>query len=239
MSLGIMQPYFFPYTGYFALIYKTDQWVVFDSSQYTPKSWINRNRILSPAKEWEYINVPLSNSSQSVRISEVKIKDVEATKLNILGKLNHFRKKAPYVDEVINIVNSTFDSLNSESLTQLNILGLKNVCEYLGIEFKFILSSSLDINMRNIIHPGSWALEICVLMDAMEYVNPIGGKHLFKIDEFKDKNIKLSFLELVPLVYQPGRFKYVENLSILDVLMWNSVSEVISHLNSAKVESAY
>ena len=61
MKLAIMQPYFFPYIGYFQLMNYVDEWVVFDDIQFIDKGWINRNRILhpDPNKSFQYITIPL------------------------------------------------------------------------------------------------------------------------------------------------------------------------------------
>lgn len=82
-----MQPYFFPYLGHFALIASTDAWVVFDITQYMPKTWMNRNRILHPKESWNYISVPLSNSSISIRTSEARVLDLAKACDSVLGML--------------------------------------------------------------------------------------------------------------------------------------------------------
>ncbi|MFN8710728.1 MAG: WbqC family protein, partial [Planctomyces sp.] len=74
MRLGMMQPYFFPYVGYFSLIHATDHWVVFDSAQYIRRGWVNRNRILSTGESpWKYIRIPVQHSDMETRISEILI----------------------------------------------------------------------------------------------------------------------------------------------------------------------
>ena len=72
MRLGIMQPYFFPYLGHFSLIAAADEWVVFDVTQYTPSSWMNRNRILHPVRGWKWLTVPLANGSIHIRTEQAK-----------------------------------------------------------------------------------------------------------------------------------------------------------------------
>lgn len=228
MKLGIMQPYFFPYIGYFSVIANTDKWVVFDVTQYTTKSWMNRNRILHPKQSWQYINVPLHNGSQSLRINEVKIFDSMLCKEKILAQIDHYRKKAPYYRNVFNLVKDTFEELASDSLVELNVLGLKNVCQYLGVTFDFIVLSKEDIELPVITKPGGWALEISTVLGASEYVNPIGGEKLFNHDDFGERGIKLSFLESPDFTYECSQYEFVQNLSIIDVLMWNRPEEICS-----------
>lgn len=75
MRLGIMQPYFFPYLGHFSLIAAVDEWIVFDVSQYTPRTWMNRNRVLNPAGGCKWVTIPLSNGSIHKRTHEILVLD--------------------------------------------------------------------------------------------------------------------------------------------------------------------
>ena len=63
---AIMQPYFFPYIGYFQLMNTVDLWVAFDDTQFVDKGWVNRNRVLHPEedKAWQFITFPLSKRGQ-------------------------------------------------------------------------------------------------------------------------------------------------------------------------------
>src|ERR1700681_4138869 len=123
MKLGIMQPYFFPYLGHFALIAAVDLWVVFDITQYTRKSWINRNRVLHPDGGWQYVSIPLANSSIHIKISEAKIAKLRKQEHYVLGKISHYRRRAPYYFQVCEIVRSTFAGLPDEGLVSLNVAG--------------------------------------------------------------------------------------------------------------------
>ena len=73
VRLGIMQPYFFPYLGYFDLINRTDRWIVFDTAQYIRHGWVNRNRILHSDSEWQYILVPLKKHSRKAAIKDIAV----------------------------------------------------------------------------------------------------------------------------------------------------------------------
>jgi hypothetical protein len=228
-----MQPYFFPYLGHFSLIAHTDYWVVFDSTQYTPKTWMNRNRILHPSTSWNYITVPLANSSISIKTYEAKILNIAETQKSILGKLSHYKRKAPYFEEVEAIVHRTFDAENDNSLVNLNVRGLKSVCEYLGLEFNFQLSSQLNFFQTPAFSAGHWALEICSLLGANEYVNPIGGRHLFDATDYQARGISLQFLDVTAFEYDTGTYEFEKNLSILDVLMWNKPNVVLNAIRDS------
>jgi hypothetical protein len=233
-----MQPYFFPYLGYFALIYHTDQWVVFDSSQYTPKSWINRNRVLNLHKDWSYISIPIEKSSQSKRINEIKVKSATSSRNRIINQILEYKNKAPYFPQVLNLIENIFQEFNTSSLVDLNTISIKYTCEYLGIPYRDIIFSQSGLVLPEINHPGSWALEIASALGATHYLNPVGGKSLFKDTEFNQRGIKLEFLETHKYSYSTYPFKFADDLSVIDVMMWNSAEEIRSILNNFSIVSS-
>jgi hypothetical protein len=222
MKLGIMQPYFFPYIGYFALIANTDKWVVFDITQYTPKTWINRNRILHPKENWQYITVPLSNSSINIKIFEAKILDKQKACKRIIGQIEHYKKTAPYFSLVKNLIEKTFIETKTDSLVELNINSIKTVCEYLKIKFDYLVASQHDFKFHDNMQAGDWALEISTQLKVNEYLNPIGGEMLFDKQKFLERNIKLTILPPPQCEYKCNGYNFEKYLSIIDVLMWNS-----------------
>ena len=222
LSLGIMQPYFFPYLGHFSLITAVDEWIVFDITQYTPKTWMNRNCILHPRAGWQYVTVPLSNSSISIKTHEAKVLNLTEAKANIQGKLSHYKKKAPHFEAVHALINKVFDSATDDSLVHLNVLGLVAVCQYLDIPFNYRICSKLNLPLPENLGPGEWALEICSLLGATSYVNPASGQGIFDPAEFARRGISLFFAQPTEFVYKTSPYQYEPYLSILDVLMWNS-----------------
>lgn len=226
MKLGIMQPYFFPYIGYFALIANTDKWVVFDITQYTKKSWLTRNRILHPTESWQYVSIPVENASLSIKISEAKVKDKDKTKNKILGQIEHYHKQAPYFKQVKDLINKTFADTKTDSLVELNINSMKNVCEYLGIDFNYSIASEMGLKFPDKMDAGDWAFEISRQLGAQEYINPVGGEALFDKERFANAGIKLTILPPPKLEYDVKEYKFEPYLSMIDVLMWNDPVKV-------------
>ena len=236
MRCGIMQPYFFPYIGYFALISRVDQWVIFDVTQFTPKSWMTRNRILNLNKDWIYISCNINKGSRNKKIFEITLKDQSNDLENIKKKLLSYYKKAPYYDRVINIIENIFIGTQSNKLVDLNHNCLKQCCNYLDISYNPIIWSEQNISLSNINHSGSWALEISSLLGATEYINPVSGRDLFKVEEFKNRNIKLKFLDSCSFFYNvPPPFCFVDNLSIIDVMMWNEPKQIKKQIRNFKL----
>jgi len=225
-----MQPYFFPYLGHFSLIAAVDEWVVFDITQYTPKTWMSRNRILHPTSGWQYVTVPLSNSSISIKTFEAQALDLPKTKVTTLGKLSHYKKSAPYYRAVTKLVHEVFDSATDNSLVHLNVRGLLAICSYLDIPFTYKICSELDLKLPATMGPGEWAPEICSRLGATGYINPVSGRDIFDQDNFRTRGITLNFAKTTSYTYDTGPYQHEENLSILDVLMWNAPATVAKAL---------
>ncbi|HLX88072.1 MAG TPA: WbqC family protein [Acidimicrobiales bacterium] len=230
--IGIMQPYFFPYLGHFALIANVDRWVVLDVTQYTPKSWMNRNRVLHPSGGWMYITAPVEGASQGKLIKEMMLHDPDATLKSLRGRLAHYRKRAPHFEAVAGLLEASFSGRADDSLVALDVASLEAVTEYLGLKFDYEICSGLGLDLSSIELAGQWALRIAEALGADEYVNPAGGAHLFDEEEFRVAGVQLSFIDIPSMVYDPKPFDFVEALSVLDVLMWNEPEKVVDFLRS-------
>lgn len=234
MKLGIMQPYFFPYLGYFDLINYAENWIVFDDVQYIRHGWINRNRILHPSDGWSYIIVPVRHTRE-MHIREVTIAEDAKWKKRILGQLHNYKGKAPYYDRVIALIEDCF-AYQDNLISRFNVFALGKVCAYLGIHFDYAIFSEMNLNLDNIEGPGDWALKISQAVKAKEYVNPPGGETLFDKERFSTSNIKLTIRNLPPLLYDCPGFKFIPNLSIIDVLMWNHSETIKNYLDQHRNE---
>ena len=230
MRLGVMQPYFFPYLGYFDLINQSDEWIVFDTGQYIRHGWVNRNRVLHPREGRWYVLVPVKRHSLRTPIRDIEIADDGGKwRRRIIVQLQHYKKDAPFFRETIALVEMGILSENA-SLARLNVNCLRLVCEYIGIEFNHHYFSEMDLDVGSINAAGDWALRISEAMGASEYVNPPGGVDLYDPDTFDNAGIKLTIRQLPPLEYLCGRLELIPHLSIIDVLMWNAPEKVKEHL---------
>ncbi|HDX9591111.1 TPA: WbqC family protein [Bacillus pseudomycoides] len=236
MKVGIMQPYFFPYIGYFQLIHHVDHWVVFDDVQYIRRGWINRNRILHPQESWQYINVPLEKNCYKEVINNIRISSTENWKSKIIGQLYYYKKYAPFYNVSMNLVEKSLD-IETNSITTLNVHMLKEICSYLEISFSYQISSQENIDYSNVNSAEERILTICKHLQASEYINPIGGRELYDKQKFQQEGIKLSFLKskMNQLVYQQGSRPFEPALSIIDVLMFCSKNEIRTMLDKFEI----
>ena len=234
MKLGIMQPYFFPHLGYFALIKHTDQWIVFDTPQFIRHGWIERNRILKPGEGWQYIMVPLEKHSRDTAIKDIKIKSNNDWREKILAQLEHYKKKAPHYAIVINLIKESIH-LKTNSIVELDLNILKAVCNYLNINFTYQVFSTSDIKINNVNAPDEWALNICKKLNARSYYNPTGGISFFDRSKYEKVGIDLKFLQIEATPYYQFSNEFIPNLSIIDVMMFNSPQKIKDMLNNIEL----
>ena len=233
LILGIMQPYFFPYLGYFDLINCCDKWIVFDIAQYIRHGWINRNRILHPMDGWQYIIIPIKKAKREELISNVIISDHTNWKKKILGQLQHYKKYARYFYETIRLVEECL-GIEEKNISMFNTTILDKICEYLEIPFQYEFYSEMNLKIGPIENPGDWALRISEALGASEYVNPPGGREIFTIKKFEKRGIKLTIRDIELLQYGCGKYQFEPCLSIVDVLMWNTPEQVKLYLDEQK-----
>ena len=238
MRLGIMQPYFFPYIGYFDVILKSDRWIVFDVVKYQPKTWMNRNRVLEPNKGEQYISVPVDRSSGRM-LSDVSVQDPSEAYRRILNQLLAYRNVAPYYRDVCGLVEEAFSLGAPFLLRDLNVRSLAVTCNRLGIQFDPLVCSRLDLDFSRVGHAGQWALEICDQLGATAYLNPSGGKALFRVEEWSERGIDLRFTRPPDFRYATvPSLPFVPNLSILDCMMWMPPDEIRGYLESLPIDDA-
>lgn len=227
MKTAIMQPYFFPYIGYFQLINAVDLFVIYDNIKYTKKGWINRNRIGHDNKEVT-ISLPLKGASDSLDIRDRELAgDFLSAKL--LNQIKGAYAAAPYLKQVIPMIEGVM--LTPErNLFKFLYQSILTICEYLSIETRIEISSSLSID--HTLKAQAKVLALCERVGASVYINAIGGIELYSKDEFANNGIELEFLKSDPFIYKQLNTEFMPWLSIVDVMMFNSVSEIKSYLDS-------
>lgn len=226
MRLGIMQPYFLPYIGYFSLIKNTDCFILFDSVQFIRHGWIERNRVLKPGRGWQYISVPLMKHTQKTKITEIMIKNDIDWKDTIFRQLEHYKKKSPFYKETIEVLSAALN-LETESIVKLNKHILETICNYIGIKFDIKIFSKMNLSIDDVKAPDEWALNICkVIENANEYWNPEGGLEFCDRTKYGKEGIDFKFLKMNIQKYSQRREEFIERLSIIDIMMFNRIDDI-------------
>ena len=239
MRLGMMQPYFFPYLGYFGLIHAADEWVVFDTAQYIRRGWVNRNRVLADGRSpWKYARVPIRRCPVGTAIQCVQIDDAQDWRTEILNNLDAYRRrKAPYFESTRQFLEDTLAS-SCVSLSELLLHCLQACCCRLNLPFRHRLFSELPLTLPDDVAPGEWALETARQLRADRYVNAPGGRDLFDSQQFAQAEVELSFLQPSLKPYSQGQADFESGLSIIDAFMWNSVDDVREMVADYRLEAA-
>jgi hypothetical protein len=222
MKLAIMQPYLFPYLGYFQLIAAVDKFIVFDDVNYINKGWINRNNILLNNAPGLF-TIPLASASQNKLIKEINIVEQSQWTNKFFKTIDLAYKKAPHFAEVRNLLERIITYAES-NLSVYTTNSIKSICDYLNIN-TFIEPSSGKYD-TNQLKGQDKILKICSLEKARTYVNPIGGRDIYENEKFESSGIKLTFIKMKSLTYNQFKNEFVPNLSIIDVLMFNGKNTI-------------
>lgn len=219
MRVAIMQPYFFPYIGYFQLINAVDKFVIYDDVHFIKRGWINRNRILVQGKQ-HLITLDLEKASQNRLISEIRIKGEKIPKILRTIEINYVR--APEFKQVMPLVKATLLQ-DERRLSHYLTRQLRMICDYLDLHVNWEFSSKIPKNPS--LKGEEKVLAICEYFGASHYINPPGGRSLYNPEHFRRRGIRLSFLQPRPINYRQFGNEFVPNLSIIDVMMFNNRKE--------------
>ena len=136
-----MQPYLFPYIGYFQLINIVDKFVLFDDVNYIKKGWINRNNLMVNGKKMLF-TISLVHASQNKLINEIEIADKFEKFLKTI-QINY--SKAKYYKPTNELINKII-SYKQNNLADFIKNSLEELTAYIGIESEILVSSELNKN---------------------------------------------------------------------------------------------
>ena len=226
MKLGIMQPYFMPYIGYFQLMKAVDKYVVYDDVNYIKGGWGNRNHILINGEK-KMFTVTLQKASQNKLFNEIVIGD-DFKKLMKTLQMNYSR--AINFDQTM-VLMERIISFPNKQLAVFIANSFREILSYLSVETEILMSS--EIPKDNSLRGKDKIIQICEILGADTYYNAVGGKNLYDQEEFREHGITLNFVDSLPQVYsQLHTREFVSGLSMVDVLMNNTKDEVNRLLDS-------
>lgn len=234
MKLAIMQPYFFPYLGYFQLLAAVDRFVFLDDVHYTPRTWINRNRLLRQGQA-VYCTVPVRGGSQNKRICDVGLAEEGESprwRRKLLAGLQQDYRAAPQFEPVYALVASVLNA-PAAGIAELARHSVQAVVAYLGGTTQVLPSSAIYGNQA--LSGQARILDICRREGAATYINAPGGRALYQPEAFKQAGVQLCFLQPSLPAYPQFQQAFVAGLSIIDVLMFNPPQVVAAMLGLAQV----
>lgn len=221
MKLAIMQPYFFPYIGYFQLIAAVDVFIIYDDIKYTKKGWFNRNRMLKNGKDVMF-SLPLKSDSDSLDVRERELA-ADFSRGKLLNQFIGAYRRAPYFAQTFPLIEQI---MRHEETNLFRFLrhSIVRTCWHLGITTPIRISSgfAVDHGLKN----QDRVLALCEAAGASAYVNAIGGMELYSRETFREKGIDLKFIRSKPFEYRQFGEEFVPWLSIIDVMMFNPLDAV-------------
>lgn len=225
MKVAIMQPYFFPYIGYFQLIAAVDVFIVYDNIKYTKKGWINRNRILQNGKDTLF-SLALKSDSDHLDIYKRELA-VDFNRNKLLNQFKGGYQRAPYFEQTFPLIEKIVQ-YEEKNLFHFLHYSIVKTCEHLGIKTKINISSdiAIDHNLKN----QDKVLALCKAAGADVYLNSIGGIELYAKESFQEHGIKLKFIKSEPFEYVQFGGSFVPWLSIIDVMMFNQLDTIQTHI---------
>ena len=227
-SVGIMQPYFLPYIGYFQLMNEVDEFVIYDNIQFTKRGWFHRNRILQNNKD-VYISLPIQKDSDYLDVRDRFIaKDFEKQRHKLLSKIKNNYLKTPYFKDVFPLIEEII-LYNEDNLFKFLHHSIQLLKKFLEIRTKIIISSSIPIDHR--LKGKDKVQAIVKYLGSKAYVNSVGGIELYDKLDFKNKGVDLKFIKTNDINYKQFHNEFIPYLSIIDVLMFNGKEKTKSLLN--------
>jgi hypothetical protein len=223
MTVAIMQPYLFPYIGYWQLIQAVDTFVVYDNIQFSKKGWFHRNNILLNGKKTLF-SIPLKKDSDYLDVVDRMLSEDSDKQINkIIAQIENGYRKAPYFNDVFPLIKDILNA-NEKNLFYYIYNSIQLVAEYLEIDTNIILSSTLDIDHQ--LKAEEKVIAINKILHADRYINAIGGQELYDKDRFFSEDITLNFINTEIVEYKQFNNEFVPYLSIIDIMMFNSKDEI-------------
>lgn len=232
-KIGIMQPYLFPYLGYFQLISAVDAFVLADDLQYINGGWINRNRILVNGKAC-MITFPLQKGSSELNINERGfsgnfLQEREKLLRRIAGaymKAPHFHEVFPLIEKIVR-----FQEMNLALYVENSI---RRICGYLSIDTPILISSKLQESIG--LKRERKVIAIVKSLGGDVYINPIGGAEIYDFNDFEKEGIDLIFHRIGDIRYRQYENDFAPLLSIIDVMMFNDLRKIREKLSCYSLE---
>lgn len=220
-----MQPYFFPYLGYFSLLDSVDAFLVYDDVNFIRRGWVNRNNFLGAQGAYRY-TLPVQNASQNKQICDLNISQFNEHKKQFLTSIEHSYKKAPYYEETAFLLNRIY-ATDDDNLSSFLTRSLQLVANYIGMSVTILRSSELKIAQDKARQDR--IIEICKVLEATTYINASGGAELYDSSSFEIEKIALKFIQFEGAAYKQHKSSpFISNLSVVDGMMFNSPSDLLS-----------
>jgi hypothetical protein len=214
MVIGILQPGYLPWLGFFEQMYRSDIFVLYDDVQYDKNGWRNRNRIKTTNGAL-WLTIPVKfKLNQAELICEVKIDNSQKWRKKHFVAIQQSYSKAPFFQNYLGIFQEAY-SRDWDLLIDIDIYFIEKLAAALGIgNTKLVRSSSLGIQGERT----ERLIKICKAFGADTFYEGISGKNYIDEAEFLREGIKVRFQEYHHPEYQQMHGGFISYLSVVDLL---------------------
>lgn len=226
-TVAVMQPYLFPYVGYYQMASMVDDFVFLDDARFIVRGFVNRNSILRN-EEVHRFTVPVRDASQNRAINDHEYLDRGAS---LLALLQGAYRNAPHLHAASALVEQIFNE-GAGNVAATNALSIRRVLEYAGLDRRWHFSS--EVLAHGQFKGVHWISEISRRLSATRYLNLPGGRSLYDPVAFEASGLTLEFVEPVFVPYPQDSSTFVPGLSILDALMWCEPTEIAAMLQAGR-----
>lgn len=234
MIVALMQPYFFPYIGYFSLMAAADVFIAYDNVQYTRPGWINRNRILRDgAPDWW--TAVVADAPHTLDINQRHYRDWPAQRRRLIDLVAQRYRRAPHHVSGLALIEQALPA-DEDNVARCNTRLLSTLAGALGLGCRIERASDLphDVKARGV----DRVLSICAARGASTYVNSPGGMALYRTADFASRGVALRFVQPEPEPYPQASQPFVPWLSIVDALMHLPLPDVATRVRQYRLVEA-
>ena len=214
MIVGIHQPNYLPWLGYFYKVAQSDVFVFLDNVQYSKNSIINRNKIKTPkGAAWLTVGV-LAKGRFGQLINEVEINNATSWSHVHEKSISQNYSKTPYFKKYNDFLAAIYHR-RWEKLVDLNEALIELNCDLLGIKsVKFIRASELNVSGQST----ELLINICKAVGGDTYLSGFGGKEYMDENAFAQAGISLRYYDFEHPTYNQLWGEFIPDLSIIDLL---------------------
>lgn len=225
MIIAGNQPYFIPYLGFWQLVNAADLFLIGDNYNFIKRGWIQRNRILVCGKPF-FWGLEVKHMSSFKKINETEFIDFNVSQK--LDTIYYAYCRAPQFNAGFALIEKILN-YPERNVAEFLFHSIKAVSQYLEINTKFIKSSEIEGNDN---YRREYRIfDFCKRLGGDTYINAVGGQDLYHFDDFEKHGVTLKFIRPNIRPYKQFHNEFVPGLSILDVIMFNSVDAIKDMLN--------
>lgn len=218
IKIGIHQPNFFPWLGYFHKLSQSDIFIILDTVDIvlgSAKSITHRVKIKSNGGE-KWLSLPIIKG-QSKIIKDIELNNNSEWRVKLINQVGEYYRKAPYFEEVFPFVS---DCINNEvnNLSEYNIDIIEKVARKMKIDTPIIRASELNVSELD---RNKRLIQLIQEVNGNIYLSGKGGKSYHDETLFVENNISIEYLNYIQPEYKQLHGTFIPGLSVLDYLFNN------------------